>query len=52
MLLHRAFQRAGGWCESVPKEEKQSHSRVDSAKNKSIRVVEHGCPVIGFGLKH
>jgi len=50
MLLHKAFQRAGGWCEPVPMEEKQSHSRVDSAKNESIRVVEYGCPVIGFGL--
>ena len=50
MLLHRAFQRAGGWCEPVPMEEKQPHSRVDSAKNTSIRVVEYGCPGIGFGL--
>ena len=50
MLLHKAFQRAGGWCEPVPMEEKQSHSRVDSAKKQSICVVEYGCPVIGFGL--
>ena len=50
MLLHRAFQRAGGWCEPVPMEEKQPHSRVDSAKKQSICVVEYGCPVIGFGL--
>lgn len=58
MLLLRAFQRADGWCESVPTKESsltpESTLRRMNARTsqfvKRIRVVEYGCPVIGFGL--
>ena len=51
MLLHRAFQRAGGWCEPVRIE--GCNLTPELALQRiyfTICVVEHGRPVIGCGL--
>ena len=50
MLLLGEFQRAGGWCEPVQKEDSNLTPESTLRRTITVCVTEYGRPVIGFGL--